>query len=253
MNLDLALLLASIIFTILLAAVGVEMANNPPTSCTTRWIYRCVFIILGSLLVGATYWQGKRNIDEQNRIKSVAEAQEKKLDDRYNEIKTQYSQLEGRLISIQNFSKHPPANLTPQQVGEAIRTMAGTGNLKQRTIELAKTIQQGMHDREQTLFQIQAGASEGDRKNSITIPQSLSLYFRFHYLPRVIEVRDELASRGFKNKDLDDFIKNDQMEVAGRQDMLTMGAKISPVVSISPFQIQQVVDALNAMAGQMKD
>ena len=66
MNLDLALLIASVALTILLAAVGVEMANNPPTSRKARWIYRSVFVILGGLLIGATYWQGKRNFDEQN-------------------------------------------------------------------------------------------------------------------------------------------------------------------------------------------
>ena len=81
MNLDLALLLASVALTVFLAAVGIEMANNPPTSRKAKWVYRSVFILLGTLLIGTTYWQGKRNIEEQarTRAESLREQQETKL------------------------------------------------------------------------------------------------------------------------------------------------------------------------------
>jgi len=84
MNLDVSLLLASILFTILLAAVGVEMANAPPTSNKARWTYRASFIIFGVLLIGTTYWQGKRNTEEQNRIRVEAQVQQRDLKENFH-------------------------------------------------------------------------------------------------------------------------------------------------------------------------
>jgi hypothetical protein len=116
MNLDLALLLASVALTVFLAAVGIEMANNPPTSRKAKWVYRSVFILLGTLLIGTTYWQGKRNIEEQarTRAESLREQQE---------TKTQYDKVQGRLESIDRFVGHPPSGFTEKQIASVVRAM----------------------------------------------------------------------------------------------------------------------------------
>jgi hypothetical protein len=249
MNLDLALLLASIVFTILLAAVGVEMANSPPTSRAARWIYRSVFIVLGGLLVGTTYWQGKRNIDEQNKLKTAAETQEKKLDDRYGEIKSQYDRLDGKLGTIKSFAKNPPSGLSPQQVNEAIRAMAGTGNLKQRANALAKEIADNVAYRIEIadpshLKQKPTPEETVERQKQLL--SSISMNFRLGYLKRVKEIRDEFAQFHILNKDLDDFLKYEQMEIESQQN-----AQLWRV--ISQYEIERVENELRDMANQLKD
>jgi hypothetical protein len=250
MNLDLALLLAAIIFTILLAAVGVEMANNPPTSKKAKWAYRTAFIVLGLLLIGTTYWQGQRNIDEQNRIKLVAEAQEKKLDDRYDEIKTQYSRLEGRLTSIQNFSKHPPANFTPQQVGEAIRTMAGSGNLKQRAFRLANEIAEFRIRRWQ--LGIDLSHQNDQQQMQRAAIQSISDHFRDNDLQRVKDMRDEFIPLHIRNQDLDEFLRIGEMEKQA-QDLRARNNMPGRQTLIMPDQIERIENELRGMAKQLKD
>jgi hypothetical protein len=117
MNLDLALLIASITLTILLAGVGVEMANNPPSSCKSKWTYRSIFIILGTFLIGVTIWQGKRNMKEQQRTVSEGRAAQK-------QVKAQYDQVQGKLDTIVEFIAHPPPNLSSKQIATAVQGMA---------------------------------------------------------------------------------------------------------------------------------
>ena len=101
MNLDLALQLAFAILTVSLAWVGIEMANNPPTTKREKWVYRVVFIVVGTLLIGVFYWQGVRNIAEQASIRTEADKETKA-------VQTQYDQMTGKLNSIQQFVEHPP-------------------------------------------------------------------------------------------------------------------------------------------------
>jgi hypothetical protein len=115
-NLDLALLLASIILTILLAAVGVEMANNPPTSSKARWVYRSAFIVLGCFLVGTTYWQGMRNINEQDRLKNDAHLREEKL-------QQQNGQIQGKLNAIEQYVANLTTSSDTKQIAAAVRAM----------------------------------------------------------------------------------------------------------------------------------
>jgi len=84
------------------------MSNNPPTSRTARWIYRSVFIAFGGLLIGVTYWQGKQNIDEQNRVKTEARAEQQRIEGQYN-------QVQGKLDGITQFVAHPPLALIPNR------------------------------------------------------------------------------------------------------------------------------------------
>jgi hypothetical protein len=131
MNLDLVLLTASIVLTVLLAAVGIEMANNPPTSGRQKWGYRSVFIILGCSLVGVTYWQGKRNGDEQNKIRVDSRTQEQQL-------AAENNQIQGKLDAIKQFLADPPASLDAKQVAAAVRTM--TEPLKDITLAIGNSV-----------------------------------------------------------------------------------------------------------------
>jgi len=115
-NLDIALVVASITLTVLLAAVGVEMANKPPTTPTHRWVYRSIFIVLGGLLVSVTSWQSVRNANEQRNAKADALAEQRKADAQYNQVK-------GQLDGIGQFLAHPPPVLTREQIAAVARSM----------------------------------------------------------------------------------------------------------------------------------
>ncbi len=114
MDKDIALLLAVAILTVSLSAVGVEMANYPPTTSKAKWTYRVIFIVIGILLIGAFFWQGIRNIAEQTSIRSEAREETKA-------IQTQYDQMTGRLKSIQQTVDDPPQGLTKDQVAEVVK------------------------------------------------------------------------------------------------------------------------------------
>jgi hypothetical protein len=114
-NLDLFLIVLDIVLTVSLAGIGIEMANNPPTTTTAKWCYRAVFSIIGGLLVWVTCSQEVRSITEQTSIRTAAETERRT-------IQTQYDQVTGKLNSIQEFVEHPPAGLTKDQVAEVVRS-----------------------------------------------------------------------------------------------------------------------------------
>jgi len=126
-NLDIALQIVSIVLTVVLAGIGIEMANNPPSPAdkVKKWRYRGWFIFVGLLLVSVNYWQAARNAAEQLAIKKKAEGEQEKIEAKFKEVKTQYDNVQGQLTSISNFVQNPPSNLTPQQVIASIRSMAG--------------------------------------------------------------------------------------------------------------------------------
>jgi hypothetical protein len=115
-DLDLLLLIASISLTISIAWIGIEMANNPPTTDRAKWKYRIMFGVIALSLIGVTYWQGKRNKDEQATIQSESDREKQA-------IQSQYDKLGQKMDDIGTFFKHPPAGLTKDQVADAVRTM----------------------------------------------------------------------------------------------------------------------------------
>jgi predicted negative regulator of RcsB-dependent stress response len=114
MNLDIVLLLASAALTVSIAWVGIEMANNPPTSARAKRNYRIGFVVIAGMLMTVTYWQGKRNKAEQDAIRSDATQEIKN-------IQSQYDQLIGKVNTIDQFVEHPPAGLTKAEVAEVVR------------------------------------------------------------------------------------------------------------------------------------
>jgi len=118
MNWDIALQTTFVVLTVLLAWVGIEMANRPPTTNTQKWAYRSAFILFGLLLVRVNYVQSKRNIDEQTRIRNDANRDQQKSDAQYNQVKQQ-------LGDITKFVAQPPPNLDSNEVAAVVRAMSG--------------------------------------------------------------------------------------------------------------------------------
>lgn len=115
-NFDLALILASTALTVLLAGIGVEMANNPPSTTKARKSYRVGFIVIGGLLIAVTWVQGSRNGSEQAKVVSDAASDRATLKSRYDELK-------GKLDNIGQVVEHPPAGLTQAQLADVVRKM----------------------------------------------------------------------------------------------------------------------------------
>ena len=86
MNLDIALQIISIALTVLLAYVGVEMANHPPTCNKQRWKYRIIFSVLGLMLIGINWWQSSRNAHEQLVAKQDAVEEQRRIEAQYNQV-----------------------------------------------------------------------------------------------------------------------------------------------------------------------
>lgn len=163
-----------------------------------------------------TYWQGSLNINEQNRIRAAAEAQEKKLDDRYTDIKSQYSRLDERLSGIKNFAKNPPPTLSPQQITQTIGVIAGDrcpATARDAAFVQAKRIS-GLRDRYLArIDQItreegevrRAHATNDGAYNELVIPLELAKreaktdFFQNHYVKeyrtQAIEARDAILSK----------------------------------------------------------
>jgi hypothetical protein len=118
MNLDIALQMASITLTVLLAGVAIEMANEPPITRGKKWAYRLAFILFGLSLAGVTYSQTVRALNEQTRARNEANNEQQKS-------AAQYGLVQGKLDNITQFIAHPPPNLDLKQVADAVRVMAG--------------------------------------------------------------------------------------------------------------------------------
>jgi len=130
MNLDVILVVISAILVVCLSWVGIEMANDPPTTTRLKWRYRLIFIVVGLLSITVTLWQDTRNRREQAAITSSAERDRRA-------IQSQYDQLQGQLKTINQFVEHPPSGLTEGQVAEVVKAQidaalraAGTSGAK---------------------------------------------------------------------------------------------------------------------------
>jgi hypothetical protein len=66
---DIVFTVAQVFVGLLLAGVGIEMANNPPQTTKHKWIYRSVFIVLGILATGITLGQAIKASRDQRREK----------------------------------------------------------------------------------------------------------------------------------------------------------------------------------------
>jgi len=116
MTSDLVLHTVSVVLTIGTAAVGIEMANNPPTSSRGKWGYRAVFAALAVLLIGVDVWQYYQSQKEQTQLRDAGTAAQKVSDERNN-------QLQGKLDTLTTLVSHPPPGLTREQLTETVRSI----------------------------------------------------------------------------------------------------------------------------------
>lgn len=101
MNIDIILTIAQIIVGLFLAAVGVEMANNPPQTAKQKWMYRSIFIALGILAIGITVGQAINTDRNQRAEKQIADNDRTTAEqDRLDRVK-EVSNLQGQLQSMQ--------------------------------------------------------------------------------------------------------------------------------------------------------
>jgi hypothetical protein len=117
MTLDIGFQIASVVFVVLLAGVGLEMANNPPICKSQKNKYRLTFIIIGGLLIAVNYRQAVRNAEQLNTTQAKDIAQQQRTE-------AQYNQVRGQLDNITQFVAHPPPNFTSGQVASAVQAMS---------------------------------------------------------------------------------------------------------------------------------
>jgi hypothetical protein len=79
MTADTILTVTSVVITILIAGVGIEMANNPPSSSRDKWIYRLTFIGLGAGLVAVSVLISIRTNRERRAEEQRANAAEMQI------------------------------------------------------------------------------------------------------------------------------------------------------------------------------
>jgi hypothetical protein len=215
-NLDLALLVLSIILTVLLALVGVEMANNPPTTAKHKRIYRSVFITIGFFLIVVTYGQGVRNGNEQQRLRTDAS-------DRQGELEGRLNQMQGKLNNIENFVSHPPRTFSPADVNAAVRAMVGQqqpvqvlpsyGNLPARCNALADAVIGRAQWRIQQRPDRQADLDSYKR----WFEMNDGFYFRADLYEPIKEMQTELLGAHFDDAQLDELMKEGEMYYNLRQ------------------------------------
>jgi hypothetical protein len=119
MNLDIALTMASVVWSVLTVYLGVEMTIRPPTSPRRKWIYRILSVLLGLLLATTAFFQSSKNASDQQKLKDEAAAQQKRQDLQFGEVK-------GKLDTIATIASNLPANLTPVQVSSLFQTVLKT-------------------------------------------------------------------------------------------------------------------------------
>jgi len=120
---------------LLLAGVGIEMANNPPQTAKHKWTYRSVFIVLGVFATGITVGQAVKASRDQQDAKRVADnerqaAQQDRLD-RAKEV----GNLQGQLQSMQQVLGHVLSNSDPKQTAVIWKGIFSSAVLQRPAIE----------------------------------------------------------------------------------------------------------------------
>lgn len=115
MNWDTALVVLQTILILALSGIGIEMANNPPTSKRAKWVYRGLFIVVGLLSIVVVYWQSVRSGNEKAEIR-------REENEQTTHIRSQYEYLTAQLKAIEQYAQHPPAGLSKAQLEVFVRT-----------------------------------------------------------------------------------------------------------------------------------
>jgi hypothetical protein len=211
---------------LLLAGVGIEMANNPPQTSTHKWIYRSVFVALGIFATGITLGQAIKASRDQQDVKRIGDSERQAAQqDRLDRTK-EVGNLQGQLQSMQQVLGHVLSNSDPKQTAviwkgifssatlqrPAIERMSPK-DLQSRVVSFANQLRTFVTDFElkqrnhitQQMTAMQAIPREDEAKrNQVWNEQNqlisnmygqFSLEFKQNYLGNAITYRDELLRR----------------------------------------------------------
>jgi hypothetical protein len=226
MSIDILLTVAQVVVGLLLAGVGIEMANNPPQTSGKKWTYRVIFIVLGIFAVGITIGQAVKTGRDQQEARTLTDnerrdAQRDRLD-RAKEI----GNLQGQLQSMQQVLGHVLSNSDPKQSAAMWKSIFSSAALQRPAIErmsnkelqskvisYANDLRKFIADFEvkerghidQQMAAMRAVPTEDRSKqtqiwneqNQITanMYSQLTLDFKENYLGNAITYRDELLRR----------------------------------------------------------
>jgi hypothetical protein len=124
MTIDIILTVMQVVVGLLLAGVGIEMANNPPQTTKQKWIYRSVFIVLGIFATGITLGQAVKASRDQQEAKRIGDNERQVAQqDRLERVK-EVGNLQGQLQSMQQVLGHVLSNSDPKQTISILRSMS---------------------------------------------------------------------------------------------------------------------------------
>ena len=100
MNLDVLLTALQVLVTVLMAGIGVEMANKPPATLSARNWYRALFVIFGAMLCSITIWQAERTTSAQAEALRASSETALKSERDLGYLKGQLAGLGNLLVSV---------------------------------------------------------------------------------------------------------------------------------------------------------
>jgi hypothetical protein len=116
-NPDILIPVLLIIATLLISGVGIEMANNPPTSRKAKWVYRVIFAVLGLTLCGLAYLQADRAATQQAQARTEAHTTEVSN-------AREMGILRGELTNTENLMKEAMAAFSTRTTDPAVKKLA---------------------------------------------------------------------------------------------------------------------------------
>ncbi len=121
MSLDTFLSTVSVVITVLVAGVGIEMANNPPTTQRRKWACRSAFIVLALFLIGVNLWQSVRSGEQQRATEEAGQQAERKTYGELEYLKGQLKSVSTAVGRLAGSSSNPTAT---RQLARAIESLA---------------------------------------------------------------------------------------------------------------------------------
>jgi hypothetical protein len=135
MAIDILLTAAQVILGLLLAGVGIEMANSPPETSKHKWIYRSIFIVLGVLATGIAVGQAVNTSRHQQEANRLADSERRAAQqDRIDRAK-EVGNLQGQLQSMQQVLGQVLSNSDPKQTTAMWKGIFSSANLQRPAIE----------------------------------------------------------------------------------------------------------------------
>ncbi len=121
MSPDTVLSTVSVVITVLMAGVGIEMANNPPTTQRRKWAYRSAFIVLALFLIGVNLWQSVRSGEQQRATEEAGQRAERNTYGELEYLKGQLKSVSTAVGRLAGSSSNPTAT---RQLARAIERLA---------------------------------------------------------------------------------------------------------------------------------